>query len=127
MDSDSLFKYNELVLRRAQYMAEARADTTLIAANMSVVSDVIGYDLVSRIRYKLYETSPTSVPIKVPKSWFQLWKLEKGPKWLTKRWPVEYKDVQVEVVGYFPALKHVAKDTDSELRFRLWEPYKILA
>lgn len=127
MNSDSLFKYNELVLRRTHYMAETRADKWLIAHDMSVMSDIVGQDLVTRIRYKLYETSPTSVPVKVPKSWFQLWKLEKGPKWLTKRWPVEYKEVQVEVLGYFPALKQVAKDTDSELRFRLWEPYKILA
>lgn len=33
--------------------------------------------------------------IEVPKTWWDHWKLEHGPKWLIRKWPVEYKTISV--------------------------------
>ena len=68
-------------------------------AKMRIFEQATTVDLVMMVKTWILDGHKVdrleSIEIEFPATWWDHWKLEHGPKWLVKRWPVVYKSQQV--------------------------------
>lgn len=127
MKNNILSDIETVVLKKAKLLCSSRINADLVEDDIKVVVGYVADDLIARLTYTVWEGSSEYISVRVPENWFESLKLAHFPKWFKNKWPVRYKNLQVSVVPYFPALRRIAEDHSTEIRFRLYEPFKILA
>lgn len=116
-------KYTEEVLTRLRVaVGENFGSQALHYWKVDGMWDEVANYLVVRLSAFVWAGQQSKITVKVPDGWFQQWKLERAPSWLIKRYPVKYKDMDIDVMPYFPNLRRISKDTGSELRYRILNP-----
>lgn len=81
--------------------------------------DNIAEVMVLRLSAFVWAGQAHTIKVAVPDGWFQQWKLEKAPKWFVRKYPVKYGDKLIDVTPYFPNLRKIAKENQTELRYKI--------
>ena len=63
------------------------------------------------LRQKIWGKKVEEVNIQYPRDWWQAVKERFAPKWLKRRWPIEYSLTKIDITAFYPKLAFSALDS----------------
>jgi len=93
----------KVILEKFQTAIEHRITPELLNQySYGAIYDIFWDDMIVRLNRFIPSYRCPNFLANCPKDWFQAFKERFAPKWILKKWPVVYRDLEIEVRQLYP-------------------------
>lgn len=110
---------SQIDLQKLRFAVSQRiSQAQLLDFSVDTFQDFFTEDLTYRLKAAVWARHIGSDDVRFPADWWQAFKERWFPRWVNRRWPVQYRTFTIDAWHKYPALQLQGRESVLEIRIR---------